>query len=387
MQGRLPPAAKEAQLTQILHFAYARPVSVKAPGLCLREISANSEKFFDSLPTLPSYLYEFCSIHSRNPYKDGIDYPALAKDVAQGIDLRPFLKRQDFNSSSTAYQLGIPGAPIALLKALLLRDFQSHIIVPDDRLCPAIPPRLDYVLWIQNIIRFTTAAAGPKEVKRCNIIDAGTGASVIYPLLGCKVLPSDACYVGTEVDQPSVDCAMGNVLRNQLESRIQVLKTELDGPLLPPEVWRLHESYTVLMCNPPFYSTAEEMEAAEASKNRPCIQALLGAPVETLTPDGATGFILPELRSRPEAPQHAHQVRRFSSLCGEQEVLEGVVAELRNLEIENYAIAKFEHGQTTRWVIAWSFEGLHLPDKIARANEAPELLHLLPCALSVGEED
>jgi 23S rRNA (adenine1618-N6)-methyltransferase len=147
------------------------------------------------------------------------------------------------------------------------------------------------------------------------------------------VLPSDACYVGTEVDQSSVDCAMGNVLRNQLESRIQVLKTELDGPLLPPKVWRLHESYTVLMCNPPFYSTAEEMETAEVSKNRPRIQALLGAPVETLTPGGATGFILRILK---ESLQHTHRVHWFSSLCGHQEVLEGVVAELRNLEVFRY---------------------------------------------------
>jgi hypothetical protein len=28
-------------------------------------------------------------MHSCNPYKDGIDYAALAKDVAQDIDLRP----------------------------------------------------------------------------------------------------------------------------------------------------------------------------------------------------------------------------------------------------------------------------------------------------------
>jgi 23S rRNA A1618 N6-methylase RlmF len=194
-------------------------------------------------------------------------------------------------------------------------------------------------------------------------------------MLGSKILPSYAHYVGTEVDQSSVDCAMENVRRNLLESRIQVLKTELDGPLLPPELWRLHESYTALMCNPPFYTTAEEMEAIEGSKNRPRIQALHGAPVETLTPGGATGFILRILK---ESLQQKHRVRWFSSSCGHQEVVEAVVAEFRNLEvgntlqyhsigsnyfqIENYAISKFEHGQTIRWAIAWSFEALHLPD-------------------------
>jgi len=77
------------------------------------------------------------------------------------------------------------------------------------------------------------------------------------------------------------------------------------------------------MCNQPFYATAKEMEVAEVSKNRPCIQELLDAPVDTLTPGGATGFILRILK---ESLQHTHRVRWFSSLCGHYEVLERVVA-------------------------------------------------------------
>jgi 23S rRNA A1618 N6-methylase RlmF len=183
-------------------------------------------------------------------------------------------------------------------------------------------------------------------------------------------------FVGTEVDQASVDCALENVKQNRLQARVQVVKVEAEGPLLPPEVWQLHEEYAALMCNPPFYSTADEMNAVEAAKNRPRIQALLGAPVETLTPGGAAGFLLRIVR---ESLRRPHRVLWWSGLCGHQQVLETVVGELRAHEvrrlqspcrhstfntwqIENYAIAKFEHGSTTRWAIAWSFGKIPLPE-------------------------
>ncbi len=194
-------------------------------------------------------------------------------------------------------------------------------------------------------------------------------------MLGCHVLSPNAQFVGTEVDQASVDCALENVKRNKLQSRIQAVKVDRDGPLLPPAVWQLHERYAALMCNPPFYSTAEEMDAAESAKNRPRIQALLGAPVETLTPGGAAGFIL---RILDESMEQPHRAGWWSSLCGHQEVLEAVVAELRareagrspciatsssdQVQVQNYAITKFEHGSTTRWAVAWSFEDVYLPD-------------------------
>lgn len=76
-------------------------------------------------------------------------------------------------NSKVSYKLSLPGAPVTLLKALLLKDFESSIVVPDDRLCPAVPPRLDYVLWIQDIITFSNEASGRgiESAASCNIID------------------------------------------------------------------------------------------------------------------------------------------------------------------------------------------------------------------------
>lgn len=62
-----------------------------------------------------------------------------------------------------------------LAYALLSRDFGLKLEIPLDSLIPPIPNRLDYVLWVRDLV-------GEKG----HGVDIGTGASCIYPLLGCS---------------------------------------------------------------------------------------------------------------------------------------------------------------------------------------------------------
>ena len=61
---------------------------------------------------------------------------------------------------------------------------------PIDNLCPRIPARLNYLVWI-NL-----------QVKNIKIaLDVGTGATLIYPLLGWKLF--DWKFIATEIDKES----------------------------------------------------------------------------------------------------------------------------------------------------------------------------------------
>ncbi|KAI4196152.1 MAG: hypothetical protein LQ350_006736 [Teloschistes chrysophthalmus] len=88
-----------------------------------------------------------------------------------------------------------------LTKSLLKRDFGLEVELPDDRLCPPVPNR-------------------------------GTGASCIYPLLGCAQRPKWK-FIATDIDPKNHHFATQNIARNNLTSRIRPLLTKPEDPFLP----------------------------------------------------------------------------------------------------------------------------------------------------------
>ncbi|SLM34640.1 duf890 domain protein, partial [Lasallia pustulata] len=162
---------------------------------------------------------------SRNIYKDDVDFKALA---LQSPEFAKYLKkngRLDFSDPKAVQQL---------TKSLLKRDFNLELELPDDRLCPPVPNRLNYILWIQSLLdttnpTYTDTYDPDREVVG---LDIGTGASCIYPLLGCT-LRSSWKFAATDIDDKSLHYARTNVARNNLTSRIRLLKTSPTDPLIP----------------------------------------------------------------------------------------------------------------------------------------------------------
>jgi len=131
----------------------------------------------------------------------------------------------------------------------LKRDFGLRIELPDDRLCPPVPNRLNYLLWIQRLLDTTSNSYSEKYDSEREVLglDIGTGASCIYPLLGCAQRPNWR-LAGTgdeevllraytdeapDIDDKSLQYARQNVEANKLQNRIKLLKSQPDGSLLP----------------------------------------------------------------------------------------------------------------------------------------------------------
>ncbi|EKM54576.1 uncharacterized protein PHACADRAFT_258519 [Phanerochaete carnosa HHB-10118-sp] len=121
-------------------------------------------------------------MHPQNPYRTPLDFIALAEAYP---NLKPFLKK---GSTGVVINFQDEAAQRCLTKALLLCDFGLSLDLPPDRLCPPVPNRLNYILWIQDIMGACARREPTHGVVRC--VDIGTGASAIYPLLGCKSDPS-----------------------------------------------------------------------------------------------------------------------------------------------------------------------------------------------------
>uniref|UniRef100_A0A0P4VQM9 U6 snRNA m(6)A methyltransferase n=1 Tax=Scylla olivacea TaxID=85551 RepID=A0A0P4VQM9_SCYOL len=177
--------------------------------------------------TVPPKLNKF--MHPRNPYRTPPSFKKLATqypefrahcayDVAGKVHL-------DFKN---------PDALRALTTCLLNQDFGLEVNIPSDRLVPTLPLRLNYLLWLEDLLFLAARRCGsvgsgsgegdspaPPPVVG---VDIGTGAACVYPLLAAAHF--SWCMLATETDPASCQSALENVQRNGLAGQIAVRKVE-----------------------------------------------------------------------------------------------------------------------------------------------------------------
>ncbi|KAJ3509965.1 hypothetical protein NMY22_g16120 [Coprinellus aureogranulatus] len=252
-------------------------------------------------------------MHPRNPYRDGVDFASLA---SKNAPLRPYV-----NPRTGSIDFTDPEAQRALPRL--------EVELPEDRLCPPVPNRLNYVLWIEDIVQATRTSRarglGLGEVKdeeekdrestvRGLDVCSGTGASAIYPLLCCTRNPTWQ-MLATEIDSTSLACAQRNVSANALDGRIHVSlatapsssssspsssessassphtshsptsapsesesygsppSSKIFGPLFADP----HLRVDFTMCNPPFYSSAGEIKSSKEEKDGDAFSVCTGS--------------------------------------------------------------------------------------------------------------
>lgn len=301
-------------------------------------------------------------MHPRNIYARPPDFVALARLYPP---LRPYVF---LTHTGPSIDFKNPIAQRHLTEALLHIDFDISLSLPDNRLCPPIPNRLNYVLWIQDIVRATAS-----DVSLIRGVDIGTGASVVYPLLACRLEPTWQ-FVATDVDRDSLISARENVELNRLSDRVLITETSPSKPLLFPLEEDTTSTYDFTMCNPPFYSSVEEMTQSAETKEFGPNAICTGAEVEMITPGGEVAFVS---RIFMESLHHKARCRWYTSMLGKMISLHEIVSLLRGHQVDNYAITEFVQGQTRRWAIAWSFGTRRLPDACARIS-SPALQGIMP---------
>lgn len=282
-------------------------------------------------------------------------------------------------------------ANYVLAETLLECYFDLSIKLSRDHLCPRIANRLDYVLWICRV-----AGVDPRD--SITAIDVGVGASCIYPFLLTSILRSCTVY-GLDINDGSIDYAASMVKDNGLEDRIKLNKKH-PSPILGYDCEQLQ---TILdnpvkftMCNPPFYSSIQELQQASQAKVQGPTTPLTAADSELFTSGGEVQFTLQMLK---ESLQHSggsgdsvdsgaskdsrdsrrlSKVEWFSTMVGKLSTLEKLVQELRNNKIDNYAIHQINHGKTRRWTIAWSLGTKRVSQDADARSQAPSLKGLNP---------
>ena len=292
-------------------------------------------------------------LHPRNRYRNGYDF---AKLTAAFPALAPFVTKNAHGNESVDY--ADPGAVKALNTALLLRGsgLESWDIPPGS-LCPPIPGRSEYIHHLADLIGGGEANAVPRG-KSVRILDIGTGASCIYPLIGASEYGWR--FVGSDIDPVSLDWAARQAAANPsvaplIECRLQTSPAQCFAGVVQPG-----EIFDAAMCNPPFHASAAEAAAGTRRKVRnlsgrkPAVPVLNfgGRDGELWCAGGELGFIR---RMITQSTKLAAQCGWFTTLVARSEHLPRFQQILRDVRASGVHTIGMSQGNKQSRILAWSF--------------------------------
>ncbi|KAK3306416.1 uncharacterized protein B0T15DRAFT_527135 [Chaetomium strumarium] len=302
----------------------------------------------------------------RRLYETEPDFKQLAKHDSRLAALLHNDGQLDFSN---------PAATMQLTKTLLELDFGLTLELPDDRLCPPVPNRHNYILWLKDLM--DTTSYEPPGRKLCGL-DVGTGASCIYPLLGAAQRPWN--FVATDIDTRNLSYAKTNIKLNGLEERIRLLERKPEDPLVPLDEASI-QCIDFVMMNPPFYTSEDDMLSSAQKKARPPLSACTGAPVEMVCEGGEVAHVG---RLIGESLVLRDRIQWYTSMLGKLTSLEALIGQLREKGIDNYAVTEFVQGsKTRRWALGWSFGPMRPAEHVARGMKASIWRKILPLPVTM----
>uniref|UniRef100_UPI0035655618 RlmF-related methyltransferase n=1 Tax=Ilyobacter sp. TaxID=3100343 RepID=UPI0035655618 len=177
-------------------------------------------------------------LHPNNPHKGRYDLKVLTKNLPE---LKMYLKKNPRGEETIDFSDN--KAVVLLNKALLKVHYGiENWDIPKGFLCPPIPGRADYIHYIADLLE------GRKKGVR--VLDIGTGANCIYPIIGSQSYNWD--FVASDIDPKSIDNAKkivdsNKVLKNKIILKLQKNRNDIFEGIIEKE-----DKFDLTMCNPPF---------------------------------------------------------------------------------------------------------------------------------------
>jgi len=176
---------------------------------------------------------------------------------------------------------------VRLLNTALLRsDYGvSNWEIPDGKLCPPVPGRADYIHQIADVLRDSAGGADVPQGRQVVGMDIGTGASLIYPLIGASEYGWK--FISSECDTDSFASAQRIASANaQLDIDVRL---QPDASKILQGVLNTAETVDFVMCNPPFFDSPEAFMLENARKQRNLLKNAhkRGSPLVSRTARGA----------------------------------------------------------------------------------------------------
>jgi 23S rRNA (adenine1618-N6)-methyltransferase len=291
-------------------------------------------------------------LHPRNRHACRLDFERLR---GASPDLRAHLRQAPHGGLTIDF--GDPRAVRALNRSLLadaygIRGFD----LPPGYLCPPVPGRADYVHHAADLLAADHGGRVPRG-PGVRVLDVGTGASAIYPLVGHSEYGWS--FVGTDVDEAALAAAARVLAANPGLADAIVLRRQADPRAAFAGVVHAGEHFDLVMCNPPFYTSARAAAEAAREKWRKLGRGAAGTArnfggtaAELWCEGGESGFLR---RMVAQSEGFAGQVGWFTSLVSSAATLPAVEGALRRVGARRVRTVPMAHGQKRSRFVAWSF--------------------------------
>lgn len=294
-------------------------------------------------------------LHPRNKHNQNYDFDRLC--IAEP-KLAHFVVSKHGNRT---VDFANPEAVKLLNKALLKDNYNvDYWDIPEGYLCPPIPGRVDYIHYLADLLESTYGKdIDPQKIK---VLDIGTGANCIYPLLGHNTYGWR--FVATDIEAQSIKVAKQIISANKGLSKAIEIRQQKQSKQIFQGIIKEHEKFHLTLCNPPFHDSPEQAVEGSQRKWQNLKKAnnndKRGAPIlnfsgranELWCSGGELAFIRKMVR---ESRYFGQQVGWFTTLVSKKDNVSKIKLALKKADATQIKVVKMEQGQKVSRFIAWSF--------------------------------
>nr|WP_240549967.1 23S rRNA (adenine(1618)-N(6))-methyltransferase RlmF [Halomonas titanicae] len=293
-------------------------------------------------------------MHPKNLHNQGYDFPALVKSHPA---LAPHVKANAYGDLSIDF-----ADPLAVktLNAALLSRYYDIVDwdIPEGALCPPIPGRADYIHYMADLIGLG------HEQSSIKLLDIGTGANGIYPLLACQIYGWQC--VGSDINTQSLENVATIITHNPTLKDRFTLRTQHDKNHIFEGIIQAGEFFDVSVCNPPFHASLDEalkgsqLKLNNLARSRGEQKAKAKSPTlnfggleaELWCKGGEQLFLKKLIR---ESQVYSTQCRWFSSLVSKADNVKPAKKLIRKLGAVDSREIEMKQGNKVTRILAWTF--------------------------------
>lgn len=311
-------------------------------------------------------------LHPRNLHHGRYDFAKLesaAPALSQYVIMTPRGEKSiNFSDPQAVLTLNE-----ALLKAYYGLEFWQ---IPAGYLCPPIPGRADYIHYLADLMSMTKTKVEQLKVDETDeiktgsanhkhtVLDIGTGANCIYPILGSTLY--DWNFVASDIDPISVKTAQLLIQANKKLNRKIKVRQQTHCERIFHGIIKANDRFTVTVCNPPFHESLEKAregslrkvnnltrgKAAPLNKREQPVLNFAGTANELCYQGGEIAFLK---QMAIESKDFSQQVCWFTSLVSKKENVPLLQQQLKKLGATNIRVIGMAQGQKLSRFVAWTF--------------------------------